>query len=64
VQRSTEKPRSYERVDSKGFISEVKALIASSVNLKETDKPVKTEGKTAGKKLPLKSSKKKTVQGS
>ena len=64
VERSTEKPRSYERVDSKGFISEVKALIASSVDLKETDKPQKSEGKTPAKKTPSKSSKKKTAQRS
>ena len=58
VQPSTEKPRSYERVDAKGFISEVKTLIASSVDLNETDKPQKSEGKTAIKKIPTKSSKK------
>ena len=62
VQRSTEKPRSYERGESKGFIAEVKALIASSVSLKETDNPQKSESKTkpetALRKTPLKSSKK------
>ena len=59
VEPSKESPRCYDRSDPKGFLAEVKALVASSVDLKATDKPQKTVSKTTPEKAPSKSSKKK-----
>jgi hypothetical protein len=61
VQPSKEEPRCFERTDPKGFLAGVKALIASSVDLKATDKPQKTAAKSkpaaVTKKTSSKSSK-------
>ena len=64
VQPVKDKLRCYERVDPKGFISEVKALIKSSVDLKVDDKSLKPAGDKSKqvapkKETPSKSSAKK-----
>ena len=64
VQPVKDKLRCYERVDPKEFISEVKALIKSSVDLKVDDKSLKPAGDkskqvAAKKETPSKSSAKK-----
>jgi hypothetical protein len=55
--------RSYERADPKPFLATVKALVASSVDLKAKDKPQQAVGESKaagqGKKTPGKSSAKK-----
>ena len=64
VQPVKDKLRCYERVDPKEFISEVKALIKSSVDLKVDDKSLKPAGDKSKqvapkKETPSKSSAKK-----
>jgi hypothetical protein len=48
VQPAKDKQRQYERLDPKGFLAEVKALIASGVDLK-WDEPVRRKAKVADK---------------
>ncbi len=60
VQPSKDKRRNYERMDPRAFVSEVKALMASKVELKETDKPQKTVDKKLPQTLPKKTPNKST----